>query len=256
MAQIKLIVTDLDFTVLRNDRTISGYTADVFRRCRSFGLQTAIATARFFTGAQPFQEQLQTDYAITNDGTMVYRGQDFWYGTSLGTARTEFLISKLLQADPKIRLSVTTRSTIFRNFSDMDETAPYSDFEVADFTAPFLLDSYKIVAEPSDPAALIPIAEMADCKLTKYRGENRYTFLLKNTGKAAALCSLADRLNISMEQVAVFGDDQNDLEMIRSCGIGVAVANAIPAVLAAAGDVAFSNEEDGVARYIEEHFFI
>lgn len=257
MAQIKLLVTDLDFTVLRNDRTVSDYTADVFRRCRSFGLQTAIATARFFKGTLIFQEKLQTDYAITNDGTMVYRGQKFWFGSSLGKERTQLLISELIKADPQIRLSVSTQNTVFRNFTDADlATAPYTDFEVTDFSAPFHLDSYKIVAEPSDPATLLPIAEMADCKLMKYRGENRYTFLQRDTGKAPALRSLAGRLGITMDEIAVFGDDQNDLDMIRACGLGIAVANAIPEVLNAAGDKALSNEEDGVARYIEKHFFI
>ncbi|MDO4322522.1 MAG: HAD family hydrolase [Lachnospiraceae bacterium] len=256
MSNIKLVVTDLDFTALRNDRTVSDYTAEVFSRCRSFGIQTSIATARFFFGAKPFMEKLQTDYAITNDGTMVYRGQEFWFGTSLGLERTTFLIQELKKADPSVRLSVSTRNGVFRNFSQVDYlTAPYSQFEVVDFNNSFQENAYKIVAEPTDPAPLQAIAQKADCKLLRYRGENRYTFLLENTGKLSALRSLAEHLGLSMSEVAVFGDDQNDLEMIRGCGLGIAVANAIPEVLSAAKDRARSNEEDGVARYIEEHFF-
>lgn len=256
MNGIKLIVTDLDCTVLKDDKTISNYTADVFARCRAFGIQTSIATARFFPGAQPFQERLCTDYSITNDGTMVYRGQKFWFGTSLGTKRTDFLIRELKKADRTVRLSVSTIQGVFRNYSDVDYmTAPYSQFEVVDFDESFSADAFKIVAEPSDPAPLHSIAHQAGCKLLRYRGENRYTFLLEHTGKKAALCTLAERLGLSMSEVAVFGDDQNDLEMIQACGLGIAVANAIPEVLAAADDTARTNEEDGVARYIEEHFF-
>ncbi|MDD6051433.1 MAG: HAD hydrolase family protein, partial [Clostridiales bacterium] len=47
-------------------------------------------------------------------------------------------------------------------------------------------------------------------------------------------------------------DDQDDIEPIRKCGLGVAVANAIPPVLDVADDIAESNDMDGVARFIEK----
>lgn len=251
-----MIVTDLDFTALKNDRTVSAYTAEVFRRCKDYGIRTSIATARFFLGAQPFMDALQTDYAVTNDGTMVYRGHDFWFGTSLGYERTAFLVKELTAADPGVRLSISTKNGVFRNFTQVDYlTASYTDFYVVDFSRSFHEDAFKIVAEPSDPKPLSAIAAAADCKVQRYRGENRYSFLLENTGKIAALRSLAGRLGFDMSEVAAFGDDINDLEMLRGCGLGIAVANALPEVLSAADDLAKTNEEDGVARYIEEHFF-
>ena len=54
--------------------------------------------------------------------------------------------------------------------------------------------------------------------------------------------------------MAAFGDDYVDIEMIKLCGIGIAVKNAIPEVKAAAGYVTDSNENDGVARFIEDYF--
>ena len=49
-----------------------------------------------------------------------------------------------------------------------------------------------------------------------------------------------------------FGDGLNDLSMIEAAGIGVAMSNAHPDVLAAADVVAASNDEDGVAKVISE----
>ena len=43
---IKLIVTDLDNTLLRNDKSISDYTAAIFRKCPDYGIKTSVATAR------------------------------------------------------------------------------------------------------------------------------------------------------------------------------------------------------------------
>lgn len=56
---------------------------------------------------------------------------------------------------------------------------------------------------------------------------------------------------VSPEDTVYFGDDNDDIEPLKKCGIGVAVANAIDAVKDAAAVVAESNDEDGVARYIE-----
>ena len=48
-----------------------------------------------------------------------------------------------------------------------------------------------------------------------------------------------------------FGDDENDYEILKNVGKGVAVANAIPMIQDIADDVAECNNEDGVARYID-----
>ena len=52
--------------------------------------------------------------------------------------------------------------------------------------------------------------------------------------------------------MAAFGDMPNDLELIRWAGLGVAMANAHPALLAAADRVTTTNDDDGVAVVVEE----
>jgi len=60
-------------------------------------------------------------------------------------------------------------------------------------------------------------------------------------------------LNIPLKNVAVFGDDTSDIDILRSAGIGVAVQNAIPEVKAVADYVCGDCDKDGVARWIEEN---
>jgi hydroxymethylpyrimidine pyrophosphatase-like HAD family hydrolase len=70
--------------------------------------------------------------------------------------------------------------------------------------------------------------------------------------KASGLAWVADSLGIAARDVIAFGDMPNDLPMLHWVGHGVAMANGHPAVLAAAQDVtATSNDEDGVAIYLE-----
>ena len=63
-------------------------------------------------------------------------------------------------------------------------------------------------------------------------------------------------LRISMDEMLAFGDDENDYNILRKAGKGVAVANAIPMIMEIADDVAQSNDEDGVAKYIEKELGI
>jgi Cof subfamily protein (haloacid dehalogenase superfamily) len=70
--------------------------------------------------------------------------------------------------------------------------------------------------------------------------------------KASGLAALCDDLGIAAQDVVAIGDHRNDVEMIRWAGRGVAVANAVPELLAAADDVVPANADDGVAVLLEE----
>ncbi|MGC5010861.1 HAD family hydrolase [Streptosporangium sp. DT93] len=69
--------------------------------------------------------------------------------------------------------------------------------------------------------------------------------------KAAALEAMADRLGFDAGDVIAFGDMPNDLPMLTWAGTAVAVANAHPAVLTSADEVTASNDDDGVAAWLE-----
>lgn len=73
----------------------------------------------------------------------------------------------------------------------------------------------------------------------------------QGTGKTAAIEALVRMLGISLSDTAAFGDDSNDVDMLRLCGTGVAVANAVEEARAAADCITASNDDDGVALWIE-----
>lgn len=71
--------------------------------------------------------------------------------------------------------------------------------------------------------------------------------------KGSALQALCEHLQIPMSQVVTFGDGTNDITMLQQAGVGVAMANALPEVKAAADYVTGTNEEDGVAAFLEQY---
>ena len=69
--------------------------------------------------------------------------------------------------------------------------------------------------------------------------------------KGQALCALCEYLGIDIRDTVAFGDGSNDLDMINSAGTGVAMANAVDELKAAADFVTLSNMECGFARALE-----
>ena len=74
-----------------------------------------------------------------------------------------------------------------------------------------------------------------------------------DANKEHALNILADHFSTPLSQTASFGDDLVDIAMLRKSGRGVAVANANPDVLNIADEICPSNNDDGVAQWIERH---
>ena len=62
---------------------------------------------------------------------------------------------------------------------------------------------------------------------------------------------LIEILKADINNTIAFGDDYSDLEMIKKCGHGVCMANSISEVLSQVENVALSNDEDGVVKYLE-----
>lgn len=75
--------------------------------------------------------------------------------------------------------------------------------------------------------------------------------MAKDVSKENAVSDLCVRLNISLSNVMVFGDDWNDLGLFNACGFPIAMENAIPELKEVAYFVTKTNNEDGVAQVIE-----
>ena len=246
-----MILTDLDHTLLRQDGSISAKTLSVLAACREKGIRLAIATARYWIGAEKYITLLQPDYEITTDGTLLHAGEDCLYSCAFSREESDGIISRILEAVPAAEITVAQGKTVYWNSRHIAESEKLHKAVYWDYTTPLSVPANKIVAELPEEAIAREIAQAVGCKLQSYRGENWYSFLPQGAGKVAAIQELSRASGIPLADFVAFGDDLNDLEMLRMCGTGVAVANAVPEVLACADAVTLSNEEDGVAHWLE-----
>lgn len=248
-----MIITDLDMTVLHTDKSISEYTKNVFAQCAENNIITAIATARYNIGAEKYINDLKPDYEITTDGTMTYKKGDFIFGTGFDIDTTNSIINEVLSIDTNLELTVATDKCVYWNNKNISESTVLYKAIYNDYSSHINDCAYKIVAELPDKSVADKIGEKYACKVISYRDESRYGFINIKAGKIQALYQLAECLNIKTSEIIAFGDDLNDIEMLTECRYGVAVENAVPSVKEIADFICESNDNDGVAKYIEKN---
>ena len=254
---IKLIVTDLDNTLLKNNKTISPYSAEIFKKCKEYGIKTSVATARYITGISGFSKQILPDYQITNDGTMTFNNGNFLFGFYLELNQANDILDTIKNENPGSYISVVNDNGIYRQpgaDTVLNPASAESPSFMHRFTRPLTIPPFKIVMECNEPALANDIAKAFNCRLVKYRNENRYAFISQMAGKVNAIKELTKMLSISLNDVAAFGDDMNDYDMMCQCGLSIAVSNAINEIKNISDYITDSNENDGVAKFIEHHF--
>ena len=105
---------------------------------------------------------------------------------------------------------------------------------------------------PTRDAARAAVLAACDVEATSSLGAN-LELNAPGVNKGRALVALAETLGYRRENVMACGDSDNDLAMIRMAGLGVAMGNAEPEILAAAAAVTDDNDHDGVAKAIERY---
>ena len=83
--------------------------------------------------------------------------------------------------------------------------------------------------------------------------DDLHQIMCKESTKASAIIYLSKLLGFELKDITAFGDDYNDIDMLQRCGTGVAVSNAIHDVKTTADYICDSNDNDGVAKWIEEN---
>jgi Cof subfamily protein (haloacid dehalogenase superfamily) len=104
--------------------------------------------------------------------------------------------------------------------------------------------------------AFAKVEQLFNSKIHAYRSKSTYTEITpKGTSKEVALRKLLELKfpEIEMKDVAAFGDNYNDTDMLAAVGYGVAVENAREVVKKAAGYLTAHHKEDGVARWLEQN---
>jgi hypothetical protein len=255
---IKLIVSDLDRTLLRTDKSLSNETAGVLARCRERGIKVAFATARSEKSCERFTGAVNPDAMVSNGGALARCGETVVYRRAIPRGSADALLRSCAGAPYTGYITVDTVSGGFYVNRGIDPAdVAWKDFShcrVYDLAAGVDGDVYKMSVQYTDGALFRETAAAyPDLRVLPFSGEGWFSVSHREATKWEAVRRVAEHFGIPASEVAAFGDDYNDIEMLKECGAGVAVSNAIEEARAAAGYICGSNDSDGVAGWIEEN---
>jgi hypothetical protein len=219
-----MIVTDLDGTLFRDDKTVSKRTQDALARCREAGVKTVYATGRGRSSLHLIPGGL-FDGSVLNNGASARAGDVPVYGAFVRPETARKLLAVCEGRGYGAGLSL--------NGEDIGkfwvEGCTPEIIAVIETLLPE--DHYLVVA--NDGIGMV---------------------MCKGAVKSKAAAALARYWGIGQKEIAAFGDDKNDIDLLRFAGIGIAMGNALDEVKAAADTICRSNQKDGLALWLAENF--
>ena len=272
---IKLITLDLDGTLLTTDKLLTPENEAALRRAADAGIEIVPATGRFYGGMPESVRSLPfVRYVIAINGAQVY---DLWQRRAVCTAEIPW------QRAVEIMEYLDKLPVIYDCYMDDWGWMTKSLYERAEDYAPNVhsLQMIKTLRTPVPElkAHLRAVrhgvqkvqmffldmelrARQMQVLAERFPDMSVTSSLARNVEinsraaqKGTALLSLAKHLGLSAAQTMAFGDDLNDLSMLRNAGVGVAIGNAVPEAKAAADLVTADCDHSGVAQAIRSLIF-
>ena len=254
---MKLILTDLDGTLLRTDKTISEYTKQILKQCQQKGILVGFCTSRGKKNITEYCDQIKPDIVICNGGACVYKNDKLLHSASFTLQETQTILQTAYKiCGDNCEITLDTIDKIYWN-RQHDKSTQYSDFalydDFKDFST-FTETAMKICVQTDDEKKATQIANsISSCDYLPFSDIPWYKFSSKMATKEESIKILAQKLNINLSEIISFGDDFNDIGMLKLCGKGVAMQNAIPQVKEITSFITATNDEDGVAKFLEEN---
>ncbi len=273
----KLIALDYDGTLLTDDKKILPETEKALMRAHDEGIIILPATGRMLWGV--FQVFLPVfDCAITCNGAAVYnlKTKECIAEHTMPKERALEILQKLRRFDISVdafiggaayketsekelidHLPVSQAMKDFirnsRNYvDDLSEYIEKSDRGVQKFTLNFAADNNGGFIHREDVRIMLEnIPEIT----VVCGGMNNLEITEKGISKGTGLNDAAKYFKIDRSETIAFGDSENDLEMIKAAGLGIAMENSTPEIIAAADFVTRSNNENGIAYALDKFIF-
>jgi HAD superfamily hydrolase (TIGR01484 family) len=262
--QYRAIATDLDGTLLRSDQSVSPRTRAAVEAVEDLGLLVVIATGRPPRWIPPVVEQLgDRGLVVCANGATVYdpARHEIVHRNDLDPDVARSIVDDLEVAIPEAIVGVEQGFDfgvdIAMKGSGLDFETLIPDVRFAPIRSFLTEPVTKLIVRMPHPAPAGTARRVQDlvgdrALVTHSTNESFLELSHPSVHKAATVERVLVEHAIAPAEVVAFGDMPNDLELIRWAGLGVAMANAHPVLLAEADLVTDSNDDDGVARVLEQ----
>ncbi|MCM1127566.1 MAG: Cof-type HAD-IIB family hydrolase [Lachnospiraceae bacterium] len=265
----KILFTDLDGTLLDGEKKISDYTWNVLKDWTSAGHRLVLCSGRDINSVGSVKDYLKLDfpgvYLVGYNGGQIYdcEKQETLYKVALSIAQVKKIVETAKQLGVHCHTYTDTHivspkdSEQFRYYRRIIKTPViYSE----DVTAVMTEGACKCIAVELEDlgrleqlrTTLLPWAEQEGVTML-YSNPNYLEFFPSVSGKGASVQKLCELLGIDLCFSVAAGDEQNDLSMIETAGMGIAMLNGSEEVKMAATVITMEdNNHDGLAKALAD----
>jgi Cof subfamily protein (haloacid dehalogenase superfamily) len=282
----KLIALDVDGTLINSDHILTARTVRAIKDAKDTGIKVTIATGRHYLSAIRMARKIEINAPlICSDGAIIrdiYANNTIYHllpqeiavdVMRMALDYNNFRI-QVFTKDGKIYAGPNYRSTFFKRF--LCVPLKHSLRGYYNLMKDFVFIPVKntgniegtIAALDEAPAKVVvhgneraqDLKDFANRIITKYGDNISITSAIDNCidilnggiSKAKGISILSEKLGISREEIITVGDNLNDMEMLEYAGLGVAMGNAPDKVKSKADYITASNNDDGLAKFLEK----
>jgi Cof subfamily protein (haloacid dehalogenase superfamily) len=284
--KFKLIALDVDGTLINSDHILTSRTLRAIKNVKDTGIKITIATGRHYLSAIRMARKIQINAPlICSDGAIIkdiYSNNTNYHLLPKKTAIDIMRMAmdydnfkiQVFTKDGKIYAGQSYRATYFKHF--LKEPLKHSLRGYFNLMRDFMFIPVKntgsiqgtIAAIDKSPAKVVvygnerpdDLKDFINKLAAKYGDKISITSAIENCidilnggiSKAKGLSMLSEKLGIKREEIITVGDNINDMEMLEYAGLGVAMGNAPERVKNMADYVTDTNDNDGLAKFLEK----
>ncbi len=279
-AGIRLAAIDIDGTCLKSNKELTGRTQKAMQALIDGGIMVVPATGRGYAMQMKEGNILPLEgikYLLMLDGAIVTEsdsGNEIWKKSIVKSEAARFAEEALIPGNRvginfddggETRLSASCDGNFGSNYNNRRSSSLNDAHSVENITADIgeriLSDSHDVLKISLSLSGPEKIGYYKDIVAERYPGMTAYRadttfmeFTAAETSKGIALEKLAGYLGIGPDEIFAVGDCENDISMIRYAGLGVAMGNALDDVKESADLVIGTNNDEGLAAFLEEYF--
>lgn len=248
---MKVLFFDLDDTLLNSEHEISERNRNAIIQCKNQGLLIGYITVRSPRKIKQFLNNLPCDCIANYNGAMIYADGNLIAQNNIPYSDAITFMSQIYKVVPDINMSCYCEPYCYRGNKLINIV-----------TNEILDESIMALTQCDFQRFRIVLNGYEKVNIEQYISPSmRYQVTINNTAiitskeatKENAIKILMKHYNITSDCAISFGDDTNDIGMLQASGIGVAMGNALQEVKEAAAYITLTNDEDGVAEFIERY---
>ena len=262
---IKMVVTDIDGTIADKDANISIKVRDTIKKLKNKGIKVVLSTGRMFRATYPVLKDLELDtpiisyqggfvkefygeqkvlYTKYTDKTLAHEIIDYFRSKNIHINVYVNDVLYVEKEDEYIKKYIENRNIVYSVVKDLKDVNMDCLHKVLGIDK----DAEKI------RIATEKLKEKYQSKLYIIRSTPYYCEVSNpEASKSSALCFLRDYWGFKPEEVLAIGDQDNDIDMIKAAGIGVAMGNGTPNLKDSADFITKSLDEDGFSYAMEKY---